>query len=198
MSEETQKTERQEGAEEAVVSATPEETPEATPEATPGAQATPAEAVAPKTKVAPAGIVKAPEVKGEKATEAPATEEVAVPAKFASIVEAIEKMSVLDLNELVGIFEKKFGVSATAVAASGAGAGEAAEEKTEFDVTLVSDGGQKIPVMKVVKELLGLGLKEAKDLVEGLPASVKTGIKKEEAEAIKAKIEAVGGKVEIK
>ena len=126
---------------------------------------------------------------------------VVVPEKFAKIVSEIEQMSVLDLHELVKVFEGKFGVSAAAVAAAGAGAGAgagAAAEQTEFTVTLVSDGGAKIPVMKEVKELLGLGLKEAKDLVEALPAKLKEGIKKEDAEAIKAKIEAAGGKVEIK
>ncbi|MCD8494565.1 MAG: 50S ribosomal protein L7/L12 [Candidatus Pacebacteria bacterium] len=108
-------------------------------------------------------------------------------------------MSVLDLNELVKLFEKKFGVSAAAVAVAGpAGDAGGAEEKSEFTVVLTSDGGSKIPVMKVVKELLNLGLKEAKDLVEALPANIKEGIKKEEAEDIKAKIEEAGGKVELK
>lgn len=125
--------------------------------------------------------------------------EVEVPAKFKAIVEAIETMSVLDLNELVKLFEKKFGVSAAAVAVAGpAGDAGGAEEKSEFTVVLTSDGGSKIPVMKVVKELLNLGLKEAKDLVEALPANIKEGIKKEEAEDIKAKIEEAGGKVELK
>jgi len=132
---------------------------------------------------------------------APAVEEaeVEVPAKFKSIVEAIENMSVLDLNELVKIFEKKFGVSATAVAASaGAVAGEAGEEKTDFSVVLTSFGEAKIPVMKVIKEALGLGLKEAKDLVEAAPTAVKEGMKKEDAEALKKQIEEAGGKVELK
>ncbi len=124
---------------------------------------------------------------------------VVVPEKFSKIVSEIEQMSVLDLNELVKVFEAKFGVSAAAVAVAGAGAGApAAEAQTEFTVMLVADGGAKIPVMKEVKELLGLGLKEAKDLVEALPAKLKEGVKKEEADAIKAKIEAAGGKVEIK
>ncbi len=123
---------------------------------------------------------------------------VVVPEKFSKIVSEIEQMSVLDLNELVKVFEAKFGVSAAAVAAPGAAAGPAAEAQTEFTVMLVADGGAKIPVMKEVKELLGLGLKEAKDLVEALPAKLKEGVKKEEADAIKAKIEAAGGKVEIK
>lgn len=124
---------------------------------------------------------------------------VEVPAKFASIVKSIEEMSVLDLNELVKLFEVKFGVSAAAVAVAGPAAGAAAaEEKTDFTVVLTSDGGAKIPVMKEVKDALGLGLKEAKDLVDNLPATLKEGMKKEDAEALKAKIEAAGGKVELK
>lgn len=123
---------------------------------------------------------------------------VEVPAKFASIVKSIEEMSVVDLNELVKIFENKFGVSAAAVAVSGGPVAAAAEEKTEFDVILTSDGGNKIPVMKVVKEALGLGLKEAKDLVEALPAKIKEAIKKEDADNLKKLIEEAGGKVEIK
>ncbi len=127
------------------------------------------------------------------------SESVEVPAKFKSIVEAIESMSVLDLNELVKLFEKKFGVSAAAVAVAGpAAAGAAVEEKDEFTVVLASDGGAKIAIMKVVKESLGLGLKEAKDLVDNLPATLKEGIKKEEAEALKKAIEDAGGKVELK
>ena len=136
-------------------------------------------------------------------SEAPAEEaeeEVEVPAKFADIIDAVEKMSVLELNELVKVIEKKWGVSATAVAAAGPAAGAAggAEEKSEFDVILASDGGAKIPVMKVVKELLGLGLKDAKELVESAPATLKEAVKKEEAEEMKAKIEEAGGKVELK
>lgn len=124
---------------------------------------------------------------------------VVVPEKFAGIVKQIEEMSVLDLNELVKLFEAKFGVSAAAVAVAGpAAGGAAAEEKTDFTVVLVADGGAKIPVMKEVKEALGLGLKEAKDLVDNLPATLKEGMKKEDAEALKAKIEAAGGKVELK
>lgn len=127
------------------------------------------------------------------------SETVEVPAKFKSIVEAIESMSVLDLNELVKLFEKKFGVSAAAVAVAGPAVGAAAaEEKDEFTVVLASDGGAKIAIMKVVKESLGLGLKEAKDLVDNLPATLKEGIKKEEAEALKKAIEDAGGKVELK
>lgn len=127
------------------------------------------------------------------------TKNVEVPAKFKSIVEAIETMSVLELNELVKIFEEKFGVSATAVAVGpAAGGADAAEEKTDFTVVLTTDGGAKIAVMKVVKEALGLGLKEAKDLVDNMPATLKEGMKKEEAEALKKQIEEAGGKVDLK
>ena len=101
------------------------------------------------------------------------------------IIEKIEGMSVIELNDLVKAIEEKFGVSAAAVAAApAAGAGEAVEEKSSFTVVLASAGESKIPVMKVVKEALGLGLKEAKDLVDGAPATLKEGVKKEEAEAM--------------
>lgn len=135
----------------------------------------------------------------ENETNTVETSVVEVPAKFKSIVEAIESMSVLDLNELVKLFEKKFGVSAAAVAVAGPAAGAAAvEEKDDFTVVLTSDGGAKIAVMKVVKEALGLGLKEAKDMVDGIPATLKEGMKKEDAEALKKAIEDAGGKVELK
>lgn len=115
------------------------------------------------------------------------------------IIEKIEGMSVIELNDLVKAIEEKFGVSAAAVAAAPvAGAGEAVEEKSSFTVVLASAGESKIPVMKVVKEALGLGLKEAKDLVDGAPATLKEGVKKEEAEAMKKAIEEAGGKVELK
>jgi large subunit ribosomal protein L7/L12 len=124
---------------------------------------------------------------------------VEVPAKFKSIVESIETMSVLELNELVKLLEKKFGVSAVAVAApAAAGAGAAAEEQSEFTVHLKEVGAQKIAVIKVVKEAAGLGLKEAKDLVEAAPADVKTGLKKDVAEDLKKKLEEAGAKVELK
>lgn len=127
------------------------------------------------------------------------TEEVVVPAQFKSIVEAIEKMTVLELHELVKVFEKKFGVSAAAVAVAGpAAAGDAAEEQSEFTVELTEAGAQKIAVIKVVKEVLGLGLKEAKDLVDAAPSVVKEGMKKEDAEALKAKLEEAGAKVTLK
>ena len=128
------------------------------------------------------------------------TKNVEVPAKFKDIVKAIEGLSVLELNELVKVFEEKFGVSASAVAAAGpaAAAGGDAEEKDSFAVVLASAGEQKIAVMKVVKEALGLGLKEAKDLVDAAPSTLKEGLKKDEAEALKKSIEEAGGKVELK
>ena len=120
-----------------------------------------------------------------------------VPAKFASIVAEIEKMSVLELNELVKTFEKKFGVSAAAVAGP-AVAAAAVEEKDAFTVVLTGAGEAKIAVMKVVKEALGLGLKEAKDIVDGAPATLKEGMKKADADTLKKQIEEAGGSVELK
>ena len=126
--------------------------------------------------------------------------DVVVPEKFQKIVSEIENMSVLDLNELVKVFEEKFGVSATAVAAAPAagGAGEAAEEKSTMNVELTDGGANKIAVIKVVKEVLGLGLKEAKDLVDAAPSMLKQDMKKEDAEALKTQIEGAGGKVTLK
>lgn len=119
--------------------------------------------------------------------------------KFKDIIEKIEAMSVLELHELVKTLEEKFGVSASAVAVAGpANGAPAAEEKDSFIVVLASAGEQKIAVMKVVKEALGLGLKEAKDLVDAAPSTLKEGMKKAEAEDIKKKIETAGGKVELK
>ncbi len=118
------------------------------------------------------------------------------------VIEFIEKMSVLELAEMVKELEDKFGVSAAApvaVAAAGPAAGEAAaEEKTEFDVVLTAIGEKKINVIKVVRAITGLGLKEAKDLVDGTPNTVKEAVAKEEAEGIKTQIEEVGGVVELK
>ena len=125
-------------------------------------------------------------------------ETVEVPAKFKAIVEAIETMSVLDLNELVKLFEKKFGVSAAAVAVAAAPAAAAAEEKTEFDVILTDAGANKINVIKEVRAITGLGLKEAKDLVEGAPKNVKEAVSKDEAEKLKKQLEDQGAKVELK
>ncbi len=120
-----------------------------------------------------------------------------------AIVEAIEKLSILELKELVTAIEEKFGVSGAimvgaAAPAEGGAAAPAAEEKTEFDVVLTSAGAEKIKVIKVVKESLGLGLKDAKDLVDGAPKTLKEGASKEDAEALKKALEEVGATVEIK
>jgi large subunit ribosomal protein L7/L12 len=128
---------------------------------------------------------------------------VEVPAKFKSLVEEIEKMSVLDLSELVKILEDKFGVSAAApavmagVAPVGADAG-AGEEKSSFNIELTDSGSNKIAVIKVVREITEMGLKEAKDLVDAAPKVIKEDVKKEEAEEIKKKIEEAGGKAVLK
>ncbi len=138
----------------------------------------------------------AEEVKKEEGAE--------VPEKFKDIVEKIEKMSVLDLSELVKVLEEKFGVSAQAMAvaaapAAGSGGGdEAAEEKTSFNVELKSAGEQKIQVIKALRDGLGLGLKEAKDLADAAPAVVKEGMDKKAAEELKAKLEEAGATVELK
>jgi len=128
--------------------------------------------------------------------------DVVVPEKFKALVESIEKMSVLDLAELVKILEDKFGVSAAApvaMMAAGAGAGAAAaEEKTSFDVEITAAGEKKIDVIKVVREITGLGLKEAKDAVDGAPKVVKAGVDKATAEDMKKKLEAAGAKVTLK
>ena len=113
------------------------------------------------------------------------------------IIEAVEKMTVLELNTLVKAIEEKWGVSAAAVAVAGPAAA-AAEEKSEFNVELTSMGEQKIAVIKIVKEVLGLGLAEAKTMVEGAPVMMKADVKKEDAEAWKKKIEEAGGKVTLK
>lgn len=115
------------------------------------------------------------------------------------VVSFIENMSVLELSKLVKELEEKFGVSAAApVAAAGAAAGPAAAEQTEFTVMLTSGGDQKINVIKEVRAITGLGLKEAKDLVEGAPKAVKEGVSKKDAEEMKKKLEAAGAKVELK
>ena len=120
--------------------------------------------------------------------------------KFKDLIKQIETMSVADLHELVKALEEKFGVSAAAVAAPGpnGGAAEAIEEKDAFTAVLASAGEQKIAVMKIVKEVLGLGLKDAKDLVDAAPSTLKEGMKKTEAQDLKKKIETAGGKVELK
>lgn len=147
---------------------------------------------APEEAAAPAEEVKA----------APAAEEaeVEVPEKFKKIVSEIEGMTVLELSELVKVFEGKFGVSAAAVAVAGpAAAGAAADEgKSTMTVELTDAGANKIQVIKVVKEVLGLGLKEAKDLVDGVPSVLKENLGKDDAEALKAKVEEAGGKVAFK
>jgi len=127
-------------------------------------------------------------------------ESVEVPAQFKALVEQVENMSVLELHELVKVLEKRFGVSAAAVAVAGPAAGGDAggEEQTEFTVELADAGAQKIAVIKAVKEALGLGLKEAKEAVDGVPAVLKENMKKEDAEALKAKLEEAGAKVNLK
>ncbi len=137
----------------------------------------------------------------EKAEE---KKDVEVPAKFKSIIEEIEKMSVLDLSELVKILEEKFGVSAAAPMAmaaagpAGAAEGEAAEEKTSFNVELTAAGASKINVIKAIRAVTQLGLKEAKDMADGAPVIVKEGAKKEEAEEIKKTLEEAGAQVTLK
>ena len=116
------------------------------------------------------------------------------------ILEAVSAMSVMDLNDLVKAFEEKFGVSAAAMASAGPAAGPAAaaEEQTEFNVVLDTFGANKVGVIKAVREITGLGLKEAKDLVEGAPQTVKEGVAKAEAEELKKKLEEAGASVELK
>ncbi len=122
-------------------------------------------------------------------------------SKVKEILTSVEGMTVLELSELVKEMEEKFGVSAAApvvVGAAGAAGGEAAEAKDDFDVVLAETGAKKIQVLKILREVTGLGLKEAKELVDSAPKPVKQGVKKEEAEEIKKKLEAEGAKVEIK
>lgn len=128
-----------------------------------------------------------------------------VPAKFAKLVEEIEKMSVLDLSELVTVLEEKFGVSAAApvmmggmMPLAGSAGAEAPAEKTEFDVELTAAGAQKINVIKAVREITGLGLKESKDLVDGAPKVVKEKVAKADAETMKKKLEEAGATVTLK
>lgn len=172
----------------AVVEETVEET--ATPEAEAKEEA--------KEEAAPA----AEEAKEEKAEESASDvdESVEVPAEFAALVEQVEKMTVLELHELVKVLEKRFGVSAAAVAVAGPAAGGDAggEEQSEFTVELTDAGAQKIAVIKVVKAACGLGLKEAKEMVDGAPAEVKAGLKKEDAEALQKELEEAGATVTLK
>lgn len=140
----------------------------------------------------------------EKAETAEEKKEVEVPKKFKDLVEQIEKLSVLDLAELVKVLEDKFGVSSAApmmmgaMPAAGNGDAVASEEKSEFNVELVEAGGSKIAVIKVVREITQLGLKEAKDMVDSAPKVIKEAVKKEEAEEMKKKIEEAGGKANLK
>src|SRR3989344_4247994 len=141
----------------------------------------------------------------DETTQAPADASVSeviaeVPAKFKKLVEEIEAMTVLELSELVKVFEKKFGVSAAAVAVAGpaAGGGPAAEWKSTVDVELTDAGAAKIAVINAFKEALGLGLKEAKDLVDGVPSMIKQGMKKEDAAELAKKLTEAGAKVTLK
>ena len=122
--------------------------------------------------------------------------------KITNILEEIKSLTILELNELVKAVEEEFGVSAAApvgvVAAAGAAPAAAAEEKTEFDVVLASFGGNKLGVIKAVREITGLGLKEAKEMVEGAPKTVKEGVSKDEAETVKKALEEAGAEVEVK
>jgi|SRR3989338_826428 len=139
----------------------------------------------------------------DKKVEAGESKEVKVPEKFAKLVAEIEKMSVLDLSELVKVLEDKFGVSAAApiqmgVMPAAAGAAEAVEEKTEFDVELTAAGQQKINAIKAVREITGLGLKEAKDMVDAAPKVIKEKVSKADAENFKKKLEEAGATVTLK
>ena len=121
--------------------------------------------------------------------------------KITNILEEIKSLTIIELADLVKAVEDEFGVSAAApvgVVAAGAAPAAAAEEKTEFDVVLVSGGDKKLNVVKVVKEALGLGLKDAKDMVDGAPKTVKEGVSKDEAESVKKALEAAGAEVEVK
>ena len=143
--------------------------------------------------------VVAEEPAAEVASETDVDETVEVPEEFKALIDQVEKMTVLELHALVKLLEKRFGVSASAVAVAGpAGGGDAAEEQSEFTVELTEAGAQKIAVIKAVKAALGLGLKEAKEMVDGAPEEVKAGMKKEDAEALKAELEAAGAKVTLK
>jgi len=135
----------------------------------------------------------------EEAAASDVDETVEVPEAFKALVEQVETMTVLELHELVKVLEKRFGVSASAVAVAGpAAGGDDAEEQSEFTVVLANAGGSKIAVIKAVKGACGLGLKEAKELVDGAPADVKVGLKKEDAEELKKLLEEAGATVELK
>lgn len=152
-----------------------------------------AEAVVEETTEEAAPVVE------ETKEEAPVEETKEIPAQFKDIIEAIANMSVLEAFELKKAIEDHFGVTAAAVAVGGAAGGDAGgEEQSEFAVELTEAGGQKIAVIKAVKGALGLGLKEAKELVDGAPAEIKAGMKKDDAEALKAELEAAGATVTLK
>lgn len=164
-------------------------------------QAVEAEATTEETteEAAPAVEETKEEAPAAESNDSDVDETVEVPEEFKALVEQVEKMTVLELHELVKVLEKRFGVSAAAVAVAGpAGDAGGAEEQSEFTVELADAGGQKIAVIKAVKEILGLGLKEAKEMVDGAPAEVKAGLKKEEAEEMKAKLEEAGATVNLK
>lgn len=167
------------------------ETKEVVEETTEATEAAAPEAAAEETKE---------EAPAETASGSDVDESVEVPKEFKKLVEQVEAMTVLELHELVKVLEKRFGVSASAVAVAGPAAGGDAggEEQSEFAVELTDAGGQKIAVIKAVKEALGLGLKEAKEAVDGAPQVLKEGMKKEDAEAFKAKLEEAGAKVTLK
>ncbi len=148
------------------------------------------------TKEAPEEATK--EVAEASAPEAEEEVEVEVPENFKKLVKEIESMTVLELSELVKVLEKKFGVSASAVAVAGPGAAAGEEEKNEFTVELTGIGENKISVIKAIKSALTLGLKEAKDLVDAAPSVLKENVKKEEAEELKKTLEEAGGKVTLK
>jgi large subunit ribosomal protein L7/L12 len=155
-----------------------------------------------QTTDAPVGDAAPTEVSAstQQVSAAPVEEKKEVPAEFKSLIENIEKMTVLELHSLVKALESHFGVSAAAVAVAGpaAGGAGAGEEKSEFTVELTDAGAQKIQVIKAVKEALGLGLAEAKALVDGVPTVLKENMKKDDANALKAKVEEAGGKVTLK
>ena len=151
----------------------------------------------PEVAAAPEVVAEAPAAPAAHA--APAVEEkVEVPAKFKKLVEEVETMTVLELSELVKVLEKKFGVSAAAVAVAGPAAAAEEEGKSTADVELTDSGASKIAVIKVVKEALALGLKEAKDLVDAAPSMLKTGMKKDDAAELAKKLTDAGAKVTLK
>ncbi len=151
------------------------------------------------TVAAPEAVAEVAAPAAPKKVEAPVAEaKVAVPSKFKKLVEEVEAMTVLELSELVKVLENKFGVSAAAVAVAGPAAGPAEETKSTADVELTEVGASKIAVIKAVKEALALGLKEAKDLVDGAPSMLKTGMKKEDAVALAKKLTDAGAKVTLK